>query len=97
MTIEIVDVKTLIQHRLPEMKDVLNTIKKEIECDYTFVNMKVFGQSASFILCGDEKTFLLLQTVPGVTWDGWLGESKTLTLRKQIMAWIDERLKDGYV
>lgn len=95
--LEIVDVQTLIQERRSEIEDVLSIIKREQECDYTFINMKDFGRSASFILCGDEQTFSLLQPAPGITWDGRLGESKILTLRKKIMAWIDERLKADYV
>jgi manganese-dependent inorganic pyrophosphatase len=91
--LEIIDVKKFIESRRSEIENALQMIKQDDQCGYTFANMQDLEIVVSYILCADQETFDLLQTMPGVTWDGWLGESKKLTLRKQITAWIDEHLK----
>ncbi len=46
----------------------------------------------SLILCGNEATRELFSYLPNVLWEGNLGRSTERTLRKQITAWIDDRL-----
>lgn len=91
--LEIFDAKKLIDERAKEIQSTLENMKLEKRSDFTFANLKDLKLGISYIFCADEPTATLLQSIPDVTWNGRLGESKTLTLRKQLSAWIDDHLK----
>ena len=95
--LEIIGVKELLDTRRLEIEEVLQKIAKEHHCDYMFANIKDLKLQVSYLLCLDDVTCTLLKSVPEVEWEGRLGLSKKLTLRKQLTAWIDQRLKEEYV
>ncbi len=90
--LEVIGVRKLIDTRRGEIEEVLQKIKQDSASEYTFTNMKDLESGLSYILCVDEQTLDLLKKLPDVKWHGRLGESKTLTFRKQINVWIDEKL-----
>ena len=90
--LEIIGVDKLIKERLSEIESVLEEIKVEESCDYTFVNAKDLETGVSQIICLDEKTKKMLQDALNTEWIDNVGTSKDFTLRKQIAAWVDEKL-----
>ncbi len=95
LQLEIIGVEDLINTRRKEIENVIGEVSATEDCDYVFANMKDLESGESSILCGDVVTKELLSSAPDVTWNGLLGKSKTFTLRKQITAWIDEKLSNA--
>lgn len=91
--LEIIGVQQLLQDRRDEIEKVLQEIKVSESCDYTYANMQDLELGKSWLLCVDGKTVELLKDAPDITWKGRLGVSKKLTLRKQMNAWIEEKLR----
>ena len=91
--IEIIGVDELLEKRREEIMDIMKEIQKTENADYTFVNFKDLEKVSSKILCLDQKTADLLNDLPDSKWDGLLGTSPNLSLRKQMTAWIQEKLK----
>lgn len=82
----------LVKDRIDEIKEVIEKMRVDNNCDYTFVNMKDLDSGVSSILCADQKTRELLGLAPDILWDGMVGKSEKFTLRKQITAWISENI-----
>ncbi|MBU1126072.1 MAG: DHHA2 domain-containing protein [Patescibacteria group bacterium] len=95
MQLEIIGAKELVKNRLQEIQQVLENFGQENDCDYAFVNIKDLENDSGIIITFDQETLKLMQDVPGIEWHGNLGFSSQLTLRKQITAWIDERLANS--
>lgn len=92
--LELIGAEDLVKSRRDEIVSFLSEVKKNRNSEYTFVNMKDLDLGVSFILCLDKKTQELLIDAPGIEWsDDALGISRDFTLRKQMSAWIDEKLK----
>lgn len=90
--LEVFEVSSLIDARRNEMESILDEVRREHDCDVTFLNMKDLATGQSTIVCRDDETSVLLHGLPDVEWNGRVGLSKTLTLRKQLSAWIDEQV-----
>lgn len=92
--LEIIGADGLINSRIEEVERVLREIHDENLTDYTFAHIKDLDTSISNFICLDDKTQELLNDVPDTSWNDRMGTSNTFTLRKQIAAWIEERLKE---
>ena len=91
--LEIIGVNDLVKARVDEIDSFMKGLVEESGCDYAFVNLKELNTGDSMVYCADKKTKNLLSGLPDVEWDGQLGRTKMFSLRKQITAWIDERLE----
>lgn len=91
--LELYDMEQLLIDRHMEIDEILRDIKKQEGADYTFLNVKDITSSVSAIICVDQETADLLHDLPDAEWNGWIGISPELTLRKELSAWLLERLK----
>ncbi len=82
----------LFEQRREDIERVMREIKHTHACDFTFLNMKDLETGTSYLFCADDATVAFFSAAPDIEWYDRLGISRTLTLRKNILAWIDEHL-----
>ncbi len=92
MQLEILGVEKLLAERQGEIEEALKAFHDSGQCDFSFLNLKDLSTGVSILMCADDGTRTFLNDAPGITWSGRIGKSTTLTMRKQITAWIDEKL-----
>lgn len=90
--LEVIGISTLLSSRRSEIEQVISDLKQEKQADFAFANLRDLEQGVSYILCIDEQTRALFDEAPDIEWTSWLGLSRTLTLRKNITAWMNEKL-----
>ncbi len=90
--LEIIGVKKLVETRRDEIQDVVERIRDGNNAEFMFLNMKDLDLGKSYVLCADQVTKDLMEDATDIEWNGRLGLSSTLTVRKQLTSWLNDKL-----
>jgi manganese-dependent inorganic pyrophosphatase len=91
--IEIMGAKKLLDERMGEMVDLLDTMKKQMGLDHVFQNTIELENAKSFFVAKDSDTQKLLERVLGVPFAGMVAERSNAILRKQIVPLLKDELE----